>query len=60
MAPGGVIEDAQVTARFISTRAYRELYRGINQQQRKNLAEQDFIDTHEAFLEQLGTRILLE
>jgi len=45
----------QSIARFVSTRAYRELYRSINPEQRKTLSEQEFIRQNESFLDALGT-----
>jgi hypothetical protein len=48
--------DTQAVARFISTRAYRELYRSIASEQRKEILESDFINTYENFLEALKTR----
>jgi len=50
--------DSQAVARFISTRAYRELYRSIMPEERKNIPEQDFIDLNETFFRQLGTRFI--
>lgn len=48
--------NSEATARFISTRAYRELYRSINLDQRKVMNENDFIKYNEYFLEELGVR----
>ncbi len=42
--------------RFISTRAYRELYRSITPNQRTSLAENTFAAGYENFLEQLDVR----
>lgn len=50
--------DSQVVARFISTRAYRELYRSVTPSQRKNIPEDNFINLCETFLEGLGTRAI--
>jgi ABC-type multidrug transport system fused ATPase/permease subunit len=51
--PGG---DVGATARFIETRADRELYRAINPSKRKEISENDFINTLESFNNTLGTR----
>lgn len=48
--------DALATARFIETRADRELYRSIGPKQLETLSEKDFIKGLENFNEQLGTR----
>jgi hypothetical protein len=48
--------DVQAAARFITTRAYRELYRSVTPSQRENITETDFINHLESFLDQLGTR----
>ncbi len=50
--------DMQVATRFISTRAYRELYRSITPSQRKNIPEENFINLCETFLEEIGTRAI--
>lgn len=50
--------DVQAAARFITTRAYRELYRSVTPLQRENLSETDFINHWEGFLEELGTRAI--
>jgi hypothetical protein len=50
--------DMQVAARFISTRAYRELYRSVMSPQRENIPEENFINLCETFLEGLGTRAI--
>lgn len=47
---------AQAITRFVSTRAYRELYRSLDFDQRKNIIEDDFIKLNEDFYEALGTR----
>jgi hypothetical protein len=44
------------TVRFINTRNYRELYRAITQQQRKDINEDYFINSYENFLNQIGVR----
>ncbi|MEJ2347670.1 MAG: glycosyltransferase family 39 protein [Patescibacteria group bacterium] len=49
---------AEPLARYISTRAYRELYRSIRDTDRENIEEQFFIDTYEKFLNDLGTRFI--
>jgi len=46
----------QAVGRFISTRAYRELYRSISTENRVKIAEPVFIETLEEFYDQLGTR----
>ena len=48
--------DSQAVARFISTRAYRELYRSLPPEERESLPEEKFINLQENFLDQLGTR----
>jgi len=48
--------DATAAARFIETRADRELYRSINPNQLKGISENDFINTLEHFNDILGTR----
>jgi hypothetical protein len=48
--------DAQAAAHFISTRAYRELYRSLPLEQRQSLPESQFIDLCENFFQQIGTR----
>jgi hypothetical protein len=48
--------DMQAVARFISTRAYRELYRSMDTSQRSTIPETEFIDTLEYVFESLGTR----
>jgi hypothetical protein len=48
--------DAQAAARFISTRAYRELYRSLDPHQRATLPEDQFTSSVESFLTQLQTR----
>lgn len=48
--------DALAAARFIGTRADRELYRSINPDQLKGISENDFINTLENFNNTLGTR----
>lgn len=49
-------ENAQGIANFISKRAYRELYRSIDPEQRNNIPEEKFINTMENFYETLGVR----
>ncbi len=46
---------AEGIGNFISKRAYRELYRSINPEQRKTIDEQKFITTLENFYQTLGT-----
>ncbi len=46
----------QAVARFISTRAYRELYRSISHQDISKIPETEFIQPIEGFLDQLSTR----
>lgn len=48
--------DFEASARFMNTRANRELYRSIDPAQRKDLTEEKFIDTYETFLDKLDTR----
>lgn len=48
--------DFEASARFISTRAYRELYRSIDPRERKDLTEETFINTYESFLDKLDTK----
>ncbi len=48
--------DALASARFIETRAYRELYRSINPANLKDLSEKDFITGLEDFTLALHTR----
>jgi hypothetical protein len=50
------IGDINALARFFSTRAYRELYRSIDFDQRKILPEDEFIKITEGFFSTLGTR----
>lgn len=47
--------DAQATARFIQTRADRELYRAINPEYLTDISENDFINTLENFNSAIGT-----
>lgn len=58
LAPGDVAGDAQASARFISTRAYRELYRSLTPESKRNTAEQEFIKIYEDFLDRLGVRTI--
>lgn len=46
--------NAQAPANFISFRAYRELYRSIDPNQRKSIPEDQFIKTVESFYETLN------
>jgi len=50
------IGDALATARFISTRAYRELYRSMRPEDRQNINEKEFININEKVFSDLGTR----
>lgn len=56
IVPNKVDGHAQAISRFTSTRAYRELYRSIDFDQRKDITEKDFIAFNEDFYESLGTR----
>ena len=56
LTPKDASGDTQASARFISTRAYRELYRSLPVVQRKALPEDAFISTYEQFLDRLDTR----
>jgi hypothetical protein len=51
-----VTGDAQAVARFISTRAYRELYRSVNYQQRKTIDEKEFVALNERLIRELGVK----
>lgn len=51
-----LIGHSEAVARFLSTRAYRELYRSIDPQQRQLINEAEFIKTSENFFESLNTR----
>lgn len=48
--------DVNAAANFISTRAYRELYRSIKPEERYNIQEEEFIKNCEDFYSRLGTR----
>jgi hypothetical protein len=48
--------DFEASARFMNTRAYRELYRSIDKAERKDLSEAKFIEIQETFLDKLDTR----
>ena len=56
IVPNKVDGHTHAIARFTSTRAYRELYRSLDFEQRKNLNEVDFIRLNEDFYQVLGTR----
>ena len=56
IVPNRVDGHAQAISRFTATRAYRELYRSIDFDQRKDILEKDFITFNEDFYESLGTR----
>ncbi len=51
-----ISRDVQAVARFISTRAYRELYRSLSPTDKENIPEEIFIQINEDFLEKLQTR----
>lgn len=50
--------DAQAVARFISTRAYRELYRSINLKQREQISESGFIKLNQNLVNDLAIRFI--
>ena len=56
IAPKDPLGNMEAIERFISTRAYRELYRSIDRQQRDTIQETEFIENLEYVYEQLGTR----
>lgn len=48
--------DFEASARFMNTRANRELYRSIDPNLRKDLPEEKFIDINEEFFDKLNTK----
>ncbi|MEK7155071.1 MAG: hypothetical protein AAB697_03005 [Patescibacteria group bacterium] len=56
LSPKDYSGDIEASARFISTRAYRELYRSLPVRERARIPEDKFISTYEQFLDHLDTQ----
>jgi len=54
--PKGAEGDIEATSRFISTRAYRELYRSLTADDKNKIPESEFIALNETFYDKIGTR----
>lgn len=48
--------DVNTTARFISTMAYRDLYKSLRPEDQENIPEEEFINANEYFYQTLGVR----